>query len=193
MSARHFVKTCPGCRRNLDSGEMVYECRVCGAECCTVCSDTTAKHDVVCDDCLAAGYRDGWSQGRGDDNAGGARHFVKMFKPRFAPLVESGAKCRTIRPVPARMPRPGDTISLREWTGKPYRSKQRVLRESVITSGEPIQISIGWIRVGDRPALIGAGRDMFARADGFADFAEMRDFFRAEHGLPFTGILILWK
>lgn len=56
---------CPGCGRDLCSGEMVYECRVCDEECCSACSDTTAKYDVVCDSCLDGGYDDGWTQGRG--------------------------------------------------------------------------------------------------------------------------------
>ena len=42
---------------------------------------------------------------------------VKLFKPQFSPLVESGLKLQTVRPTPKRMPKPGDRISLREWTG----------------------------------------------------------------------------
>lgn len=35
--------------------------------------------------------------------------------------------------------------------------------------------------------------DEFAQADGFKDWPEMRDWFRATHdGLPFEGILIKW-
>lgn len=49
--------------------------------------------------------------------------FVRMFKPHFALLVESGAKAQTVRPTPKRMPKPGDRISLRCWSGAPYRSK----------------------------------------------------------------------
>lgn len=54
------------------------------------------------------------------------------FKARFTELVASGAKRQTIRPTPKRMPKPGDWISLRCWTGRPYWSKQRVLRDAVI-------------------------------------------------------------
>jgi uncharacterized protein YqfB (UPF0267 family) len=55
-----------------------------------------------------------------------------MFQPRFARLVESGAKTQTIRVKskakhPRPLPKPGDFLSLREWEGKPYRSKQRKL------------------------------------------------------------------
>lgn len=126
-------------------------------------------------------------------------HFVRLFKPRFAALVESGAKLQTVRPTPMRMPRPGDTISLRTWTGKPYRSKMRVLRESVVTVVAPVHINeFGISHVGPiksyapQTGELKAGYEAFARADGFKDFAEMRDWFLAEHGLPFTGIVIFW-
>lgn len=44
-------------------------------------------------------------------------HFVRMFKPQFAPMVENGTKLQTVRPRPKRMPKEGDAISLRCWTG----------------------------------------------------------------------------
>ena len=115
-------------------------------------------------------------------------HFVRMFKPRFAPLVESGQKCQTVRPVPSRMPKVGDTISLREWTGKPYRSKQRVLREEVISGVSHVDITETGVAV----ESCAVHCDQFALADGFKDFFELRDWFKTEHGLPFEGILIKW-
>jgi hypothetical protein len=129
------------------------------------------------------------------------RHFVRTFQPRFAALVESGVKRQTIRPQPKRIPRPGDTISLRAWKGRPYRSKQRILREATISNLEGItihadgvEISPGTLRVfwmGEagrrRPHL-----DAFARKDGFADWPDMKAWFLANHTLPFTGCLITW-
>lgn len=128
-------------------------------------------------------------------------HFVRMFSPRFAPLVESGAKLQTIRPTPKRMPQPGDTISLRCWTGKPYRSKQRVLREAVIAEVAEIELisndvrwiinaefEFGWDGPGHDDMM-----DHFARDDGFKHWPDMRDWFQQQHGLPFSGILIRWK
>lgn len=123
-----------------------------------------------------------------------ASSFVRMFKPQFAGLVERGEKTQTVRPTPKRMPRPGDRISLRCWTGKPYRSKQRVLMESTITRVETIRISAAGIM------LLGGGLlasrtmdDEFARADGFDHFPEMADWFQQTHGLPFDGIVIHWQ
>jgi hypothetical protein len=50
---------------------------------------------------------------------------VLMFQPRFAPLVEAGTKTQTIRPVRRRPIVVGDELSLRAWTGLPYRSPQQ--------------------------------------------------------------------
>lgn len=69
----------------------------------------------------------------GDFNAMKPRRFVRMFKPRFAPLVKDGRKLQTMRPVPKVMPRPGDIIDCRMWAGKPYRSKHVKLCEGRIT------------------------------------------------------------
>lgn len=114
-----------------------------------------------------------------------------MFKPRFAPLVESGVKRQTIRPFPSKhMPKAGDLESWREWTGLPYRSKQRELARVELTFVFPITIERGGISVeGDEKnlrRLAGA----IPVADGFASLEEMLKWFEAEHGLPFGGILI---
>ncbi len=112
-----------------------------------------------------------------------------MFKPQFAEAVERGEKCQTVRPIPKRLPEPGDTISLRCWTGKPYRSKQRELRQSTITKVLPIEI-------GETVRLCGLEMhdpEHFARNDGFPDKAAMLQWFADTHGLPFSGILICWQ
>jgi len=113
---------------------------------------------------------------------------VRMFKPQFAPLVKSGVKRQTVRPVPARMPKAAEPISLREWTGKPYRSKQRVLREAKICEVSRCDITDTGVAVNSYAEPC----DDFARADGFRDFFELHDWFKAQHGLPFEGILIKW-
>ena len=118
--------------------------------------------------------------------------FVRMFKPQFAGLVERGEKLQTVRPVPKRMPKTGDRISLRAWTGKPYRSKQRVLRESVITKVEKIKFT-RLHRVQFEDGILTCDDEWkFAVADGFETPAAMFDWFAATHGLPFEGVLISW-
>jgi hypothetical protein len=119
-----------------------------------------------------------------------------MFKPQFAGLVERGEKLQTVRPIPKRMPKTGDRISLRAWEGKPYRSKQRVLREAVVTTAEPITISEKTLERGLSCWIYGGGRslgmDHFAQADGFKDWRSLVEWFRKTHGLPFSGVLIRW-
>lgn len=43
---------CPNCGRKLGEGEQTYSCEVCGRQCCTACTDTTGKHEVICDLCI---------------------------------------------------------------------------------------------------------------------------------------------
>lgn len=123
------------------------------------------------------------------------RH-VRVFKPQFAPLVESGVKCQTVRPIPKRMPQPGDRISLRMWSGKPYRSKQRHLRESVIVKVEAISLcdtGRGMLADIGNHTLTDEELNAFAAADGFNNAIEMFNWFDATHGLPFTGVVIKWN
>ena len=119
-----------------------------------------------------------------------AAHFVRMFMPQFAALVKSGVKLQTVRKIPKRMPKAGDKISLRAWSGLPYRSPQTVLAESEITKVETVTI--------DRDLLIVTPfcprtRLSFAQADGFASWDELVAWFESTHALPFEGIVIYWK
>lgn len=118
--------------------------------------------------------------------------FVRLFQPRFADLVERGVKTQTVRKTPKRMPAAGDRISLRTWSGSPYRSKQRVLREAEIVEVWPVEIYGDSIHVGQR-RLSSVEREAFARADGFRDFADLAEWFRTTHDLPFDGVLIRWQ
>jgi hypothetical protein len=121
------------------------------------------------------------------------RTFVRMFKPQFAGLVERGEKLQTVRLTPKRMPMPGDRISLRAWTGAPYRSKQRVLREATITKVDTFSIdTFPTMRINDIRLKYRSACDEFARADGFEDYPALLEWFRNQHGLPFEGIVIYW-
>jgi hypothetical protein len=120
--------------------------------------------------------------------------FVRMFKPRFARLVEAGTKRQTVRPIPCRPPHVGDLVSCREWTGRPYNSKQRILREEIITRVEPITIftKYGRIEIGCY-ILPQIEAESFAKADGFDSLEEMLGWFKKEHGEEiFEGIVIYW-
>lgn len=115
-----------------------------------------------------------------------SRRFVRMFKPRFAALVKAGTKRQTIRPTPKRMPKPGDILDAREWTGKPYRSKQAKIGEFVISDVRMVRITKEHFGVPTTPEVL----NLFAQADGFRDWDEMVEWLEREHGLPFEGILI---
>lgn len=118
---------------------------------------------------------------------------VIMFQERFAPLVASGEKCRTIRPVRRNAVRPGDVVSLRAWTGKPYRSKQRVLREVIVVTVQQVCVQAVGVTLGTAVASVFMPvPHAFATADGFADWPEMLAWFETTHGLPFHGNLIRW-
>jgi hypothetical protein len=120
-----------------------------------------------------------------------------LFQPRFVPAVESGEKRQTIRLPRKKNPiYPGDNLILGTWTGKPYRSKVRRLREGeMCLSVELIEIGeykkdYGIVVAGKRLRI--GGKMKLAKADGFRSIWDMIDWFRENHGLPFRGVVIRW-
>lgn len=129
-----------------------------------------------------------------------------MFKPQFAPLVKSGAKRQTIRPLPKRMPRAGEYESWREWIGLPYRSKQRELAQVKLTSVDRIKIKynrrhgrLGFVEHNCSVAVNGKILKPWqvralSERDGFSALRQsFIMFFWNNYGLPFKGILIRAK
>jgi hypothetical protein len=121
---------------------------------------------------------------------------VLMFKERFAALVREGSKPHTIRPERKRPIKVGDALSLRQWSGAAYRSKQIVLREAVCIAVQPIRIDAmcdgGEIYIDHTVRLSTPGRAHLARRDGFVCCSDMLAWFEEVHGLPFHGVLISW-
>ena len=118
---------------------------------------------------------------------------VILFQPRFAELVRTGQKRQTIRKQ-ARC-KPGDLLSLRRWTGKPYRSKQQRLWGATCRSVCPISIGHGVYKDGISVNGVECSmsqRARVAREDGFGCVTEMLDWFEQTHGLPFVGEVIAW-
>ncbi len=125
---------------------------------------------------------------------------VIMFSPRFAPLVKAGTKTQTIRgkrKVPILV---GDKLSLREWTGLPYRTPQKLLREAVCTEVSTVALTEGLISTGDGIIVFQNERRLsfdelsdFAQRDGFRHIIDMLMWFDESHGLPFVGQLIRWS
>lgn len=111
---------------------------------------------------------------------------VVLFQPRFASLVRSGAKKQTMRKKASC--KSGDTLSLREWSGRPRRSTQILIKEAVCKSVVPVYVDAVQVIVDGRHV----DQEEFARQDGFGYFSEMVHWTAVTHGLPFRGELISW-
>ena len=118
-----------------------------------------------------------------------------MFKDRFAGKVRDGTKQQTIR-LSARC-KAGDVLSLRRWTGKPYRSKQELIRTSICAAVRQVVMAIepgfGFMLWVEGTPLLLDEIEAIAVADGFASAEDMIEWFMDEHGLPFSGWLIQWN
>mgnify|MGYP001768442570 CR=1 FL=1 len=108
------------------------------------------------------------------------------FQKQFADKVEKGEKRQTIRKRPFQI---GDKLYL--YTGQ--RTKQcRKLGESVVKESYSIVIPNEDEIYFDDCILIGIEKEQLARDDGFECVADMIDWFKKTHGLPFVGYLIIW-
>lgn len=110
------------------------------------------------------------------------------FQARFADAVASGAKCQTIRANGMRRhAKEGDALQL--YTGQ--RTKAcRKLRDAICS--DACRILIDRDRVVTFHPQEFLDPEQVARLDGFASWADMRDWFEATHGLPFHGTMIRW-
>lgn len=112
---------------------------------------------------------------------------VVLFQPRFAPPVRRGDKNQTMRKK-ARC-KPGDTLSLREWSGQPRRSEHVLIKDVVCKSVAAVCVDK---REGVTVDGVLVDPEEFARKDGFEDFLELLIWTDATHGLPFSGDIISW-
>lgn len=122
---------------------------------------------------------------------------ILMFKRRFVPMIEIGVKISTIRGYGNKV-QVGDTVSMRYWSGAPYRSKTVEFWMDTVASIEPCLIghstSDVFICVGQNHRHISYdSRHAIARGEGFKDWWEMSQFFIAMHDLPFCGKIIRWQ
>jgi len=125
------------------------------------------------------------------------------FKARFADPIIGGTKVQTIRAHRKRHARPGEELQL--YVG--MRTRQcRLIGRRLCTNVLPV-----FIRFDDQhderegfctPGLVIGGidkterlmRDGFAIRDGFADWSDLKAFWRANHPGQdkFDGVLIVW-
>jgi hypothetical protein len=118
-------------------------------------------------------------------------------------IVASRPKLQTIRAIGRRRhARVGETLQL--YTA--MRTKQcRKIGDGKCVRVDPIRINVEGGRVVIAPRSADertfdkqSDLDAFAQRDGFGDWADMREFWRAEHGDlkrlgPFVGVIILWS
>lgn len=119
------------------------------------------------------------------------------FKSRFVEPMCAGRKRQTIRAERKRHAMVGEKIQL--FTG--MRTKQcRLIGTARCSSVVPITLRmlssplLDEAEYGGRIVCLMQDLDAFARMDGFADWWEMRRFWRDEHGEPveWSGVLIRW-
>lgn len=120
------------------------------------------------------------------------------FKQRFEAPIRAGTKTQTIRADRRRHARPGEQLQL--YVG--MRTRQcRLIAQPTCTRVVPVLLRLDeagaahwWI--GPEPVL-DHELDAWARADGFADHADMLAFWCASHdvrpGFEFRGVLIGWS
>lgn len=116
---------------------------------------------------------------------------VLMFKKRFVAPIQAGIKRQTIRPKRKRPIKTGEALSLRYWEDKAYRSPQIEFGTGVALGTIDITVLESGIVLGDGSTAVVTDIDAFARSDGFANWADMKEFFT--YGMPFSGDLIQWE
>lgn len=120
------------------------------------------------------------------------------FKARFAEPILAGTKDQTIRGPRKRHASSGEALQL--YTGMRTRQCRLIGRTTCVeVLGVVLDFHFRRIfiarRVGGHDLLLGdAELDAFARRDGFADFGDMRRFWRETHDEDVvSGALIRWK
>lgn len=117
---------------------------------------------------------------------------VLLFERRFWEAVVTGAKVHSIRRRRKRPINAGDSLSLRGWEGKAYRSRQRVLCDETCIAVRECWIDGQGVVIDQHRFSDPEELDAFALSDGFESWDQMRmyrDFF---YNLPFAGELIQW-
>lgn len=117
------------------------------------------------------------------------------FKRRFVQSIRTGAKSQTVRNERKRHARPGELVQL--YTGMRTRSCE-LIGTALCLAVSPIRFEFGeraMVEVHHRATYFREERDFFAQRDGFADWADLEAFWRAEHEAltAFEGVLIQWR
>jgi hypothetical protein len=102
----------------------------------------------------------------------------------------AGAKIHTIRANAKGYYKNGDLVSVREWSGKPYASKQDVIWDGVRIGVVPVQIGgIDFAFVGRPNAIVSVPLGQLARNDGLC-LHDLLDWLKVDDKHTFHGSLI---
>ncbi|ESQ78477.1 hypothetical protein [Asticcacaulis sp. YBE204] len=118
------------------------------------------------------------------------------FKARFVPLIEARTKTQTIRNARRRNSRVGD--SLQFFHGSRFKPIRLGAAQCVDSGPVHLFFDDAWIKLrlsgGTRIISSVEGLDAFAVADGFGDWADLRQFWRETHGdwSRFEGWITMW-
>jgi hypothetical protein len=107
------------------------------------------------------------------------------FREKFL----SGEKIHTIRANEKSHFKDGDVISVREWSGKPYRSKQVVIRDGVKIGVEPVALDHD-DNIADFMEPVAAPFKTIAKNDGLREVDFVDWFFPPSSKHDFTGDII---
>jgi hypothetical protein len=111
------------------------------------------------------------------------------FKPQFVAPILAGTKRQTIRAPRAHPDVVGNTMHL--YTGL-RTERSRLIARVQCTWTASIWIGVAGAIMVDGRALSRPEREILARRDGFADPAEMMQFWRESGRLPFEGHIFGW-
>jgi hypothetical protein len=110
---------------------------------------------------------------------------VILCQWRFEQPIQLGIKRSTIRRNARCVP--GQTLSLRRWQGKPYRSKQILLKEVECTAVTPISLGLNdrgdFYVIRNGCSLTTSQVEALAKLEGFDSAADLSDWFRHNHQL----------
>src|SRR5438309_8227967 len=116
------------------------------------------------------------------------------FQSRFVSKILSGAKTHTIRALRTNPDKPGNVLHL--YTGLRQKGAKLLMRVPCVKveqisidsrSGDPAHCRLEI----DGQFLDRSEKELLARRDGFANFAEMLEFWKDR--LPFRGHIIHWQ
>jgi hypothetical protein len=114
------------------------------------------------------------------------------FQERFAADVQQGIKVQTIRAERKNgHAKPGDRVQL--YAGmRTSKCRKLVDPDPVCIAAVPVVVDEVGISLGGEQ-FDWSEVEVLAKADGFENCVQMAEWFRSNHDMPMTGVLIKWE